>query len=90
MANPFDTILTEGLQFLTKGLEITQLIEEEKDKIYLVIDFLRQKQQLEEIAKQGRLKSADLEVLKQVEDILKKYLASLEKIKNLNQNNRQE
>lgn len=50
------------------------------------MDFLRQKEQLEELAKQGRLQSADLEVLKKAEDTLKEYLALIEKIRELNRN----
>jgi hypothetical protein len=65
-------------------LEITQSLDLEKNKLSVIIDLIRQKQQLEDSAKKGRLVSADLEFLQQAEDALQEYLNLIEKIRELN------
>ena len=65
-------------------MEITQSLDLEKNKLSVIIDLIRQKQQLEDSAKKGRLVSADLEFLQQAEDALQEYLNLIEKIRELN------
>ena len=68
-------------------MEITQSLELDKNRLYVIIDLIRQKQQLEDLAKKGRLASADLEFLQQAEDALQQYLNLIEKIRKLNRSN---
>ena len=68
-------------------MEITQSLDLEKNRLSVIIDLIRQKQQLEDSAKKGRLVSADLEFLQQAEDALQEYLNLIEKIRELNRSN---
>ena len=68
-------------------MEITQSLELDKNRLYVIIDLIGQKQQLEYLAKKGRLASADLEFLQQAEDALQQYLNLIEKIRKLNRSN---
>jgi hypothetical protein len=68
-------------------LEITQSLDLEKNRLSVIIDLIRQKQQLEDLARKSRLASADLEFLQQAEDALQQYLNLIEKIRKLNRSN---
>lgn len=68
-------------------MEITQSLDLEKNRLSVIIDLIRQKQQLEDLARKSRLASADLEFLQQAEDALQQYLNLIEKIRKLNRSN---
>ncbi|ELR96435.1 hypothetical protein [Gloeocapsa sp. PCC 73106] len=79
--------LNESVEFLNKGLEISQLNEVDKKQLYPIIDLVIQKNKLVNLAATGQLVSQDLVLLKQAEDVLKQYMDLIVRIRELNRNN---
>lgn len=83
-SNEIPSFVEKGWNFLTTSFGLRA---EERDELLSITLFVKRQPELKTTAQEGQLHKKDLELLKQAEDTIDKYLKLLKEIKKLNEEN---